>query len=234
MRSTNASDGTLSLRVSFEVGCRPRHGERAGAEPPVRGGGRPAGGGQAVRRDGQEGARLPADARRLYSPNGTFDNNFLSNYANINIVDAHVAHPRRRAGQPVRRQRLRDADVDPARPTRPVERSRCRMSDQRDQGSRAWSSPGGQPRRSSGTGEGTEFTYTVRTKGRLATPGGIRGNVVRPLERRMAPRSGSSDVARRRTRDPALRLGRVASTARRPRSSSIYQLPERQRARGRG
>ena len=37
MKSTNANDGTLTLKVSFEVGLEPRHGQRADAEPRVRG-----------------------------------------------------------------------------------------------------------------------------------------------------------------------------------------------------
>ena len=37
MKSTNANDGTLTLKVSFEVGLEPRHGQRAHAEPRVAG-----------------------------------------------------------------------------------------------------------------------------------------------------------------------------------------------------
>ncbi len=88
MKSTNASDGTLSLRVSFEVGTdldmanvlvQNRLSEAEATLP------------EDVKKFGvtvKKALAFPMMIVDLYSPNGTFDNAFLSNYANINLVDA--------------------------------------------------------------------------------------------------------------------------------------------------
>ncbi len=87
MKSINASDGTLTLRVSFEVGTNLDNANML-----------------TLNRVNQAEAILPTEVKNmgvvtkkslsfplmlvgLQSPNGTFDNFFLSNYANINIVD---------------------------------------------------------------------------------------------------------------------------------------------------
>ncbi len=87
MKSINASDGTLTLRVSFEVGVDLDNSNML-----------------TLNRVNQAEAILPTEVKNmgvvtkkalafplmlvgLQSPNGTFDNYFLSNYANINIVD---------------------------------------------------------------------------------------------------------------------------------------------------
>jgi len=88
MKSINASDGTLTLRVSFQVGVDLDNSNML-----------------TLNRVNQAEAILPNEVKAmgvvtkkalafplmlvgLKSPNGTFDNYFLSNYANINIVDA--------------------------------------------------------------------------------------------------------------------------------------------------
>ena len=88
MKSINASDGTLTLRVSFEVGVDLDNSNML-----------------TLNRVNQAEAILPTEVKNmgvvtkkalafplllvgLQSPKGTFDNYFLSNYANINIVDA--------------------------------------------------------------------------------------------------------------------------------------------------
>jgi len=87
MKSINASDGSLTLRVSFEVGVDLDNSNML-----------------TLNRVNQAEAILPTEVKNmgvvtkkalafplmlvgLQSPKGTFDNYFLSNYANINIVD---------------------------------------------------------------------------------------------------------------------------------------------------
>jgi len=88
MRSVNANDGTMTLRVSFEVETNIDMDNVL-----------------VQNRVNQAEASLPTDVRNygitvkkstsnplilfsLYSPNGSYDDRFLGNYANINIVDA--------------------------------------------------------------------------------------------------------------------------------------------------
>jgi hydrophobic/amphiphilic exporter-1 (mainly G- bacteria), HAE1 family len=87
MKSVNASDGSLSLRIAFEVGTDLDNANML-----------------TVNRVNQATAILPNEVKQfgvvtkkalpfplliisLRSPNGSYDNNFLSNYANINVVD---------------------------------------------------------------------------------------------------------------------------------------------------
>ena len=87
MKSVNASDGSLSLRIAFEVGTDLDNANML-----------------TVNRVNQADAILPTEVKQygvvtkkalpfpllivsLQSPNGSYDNNFLSNYANINVVD---------------------------------------------------------------------------------------------------------------------------------------------------
>jgi HAE1 family hydrophobic/amphiphilic exporter-1 len=87
MKSVNASDGSLSLRIAFEVGTNLDNANML-----------------TVNRVNQAEAVLPNEVKQfgvvtkkalpfplliisLQSPNGSYDNNFLSNYANINVVD---------------------------------------------------------------------------------------------------------------------------------------------------
>jgi len=88
MRSVNANDGTMTLRVSFEVETNIDMNNVL-----------------VQNRVNQADASLPADVRNygitvkkstsnplllfsLFSPGGTFDDRFLGNYANINVIDA--------------------------------------------------------------------------------------------------------------------------------------------------
>ena len=56
MKSTNANDGTLTLKVSVRGRQQPRHGQRPDAEPRVGGDAAAAAVGEELRRRGQEGA----------------------------------------------------------------------------------------------------------------------------------------------------------------------------------
>jgi hydrophobe/amphiphile efflux-1 (HAE1) family protein len=87
MKSTNANDGTLTLKVSFEVGTnldmanvltQNRVSEAMPQLP------------QSVKNYGvavKKALAFPLLVISIKSPNGTYDNNFLSNYATININD---------------------------------------------------------------------------------------------------------------------------------------------------
>lgn len=88
MKSTNANDGTFTLKVSFEVGTdldkanmltQNRLSEAMPALP------------QQVKNNGvsvKKSLAFPLLVISLKSPDGTYDSNFLSNYASINIVDS--------------------------------------------------------------------------------------------------------------------------------------------------
>jgi HAE1 family hydrophobic/amphiphilic exporter-1 len=87
MKSTNANDGTLTLRVSFDVGTnldmanvltQNRVSEAMPQMP------------QSVKNYGvavKKALAFPLLVISIKSPHGTYDNNFLSNYTTININD---------------------------------------------------------------------------------------------------------------------------------------------------
>src|SRR3982751_2409040 len=87
-KSTNANDGTLTLKVSFEVGSN-LDMNNVLTQNRVS---------QAVPQLPQAGKNYAASVKKalafpllviyVKSHNGTYDNNFLSNYATININDA--------------------------------------------------------------------------------------------------------------------------------------------------
>jgi hydrophobic/amphiphilic exporter-1 (mainly G- bacteria), HAE1 family len=87
MKSTNANDGTLTLKVSFEVGSNLdmdnvlTQNKLSEAMPQMP---------QSVKNYGvavKKALAFPLLVISVKSPNGTYDNNFLSNYATININD---------------------------------------------------------------------------------------------------------------------------------------------------
>ena len=87
MKSTNANDGTLSLKVTFDVGTnldmanvltQNRVSEATPALP------------QSVKNNGvsvKKSLAFPLLIVSVKSPNGSYDSNFLSNYSTINITD---------------------------------------------------------------------------------------------------------------------------------------------------
>src|SRR5215468_524355 len=88
MKSTNANDGTLTLKVSFEVGSNLdmnnvlTQNRVSQAQPQMP---------QSVKNYGvsvKKALAFPLLVISIKSPNGTYDNNFLSNYTTININDA--------------------------------------------------------------------------------------------------------------------------------------------------
>src|SRR5712671_1147708 len=88
MKSTNANDGTLTLKVSFEVGSNLdmdnvlTQNRVSQAQPQMP---------QSVKQYGvtvKKSLAFPLMVMSVKSPNGSYDNNFLSNYATINVNDA--------------------------------------------------------------------------------------------------------------------------------------------------
>jgi HAE1 family hydrophobic/amphiphilic exporter-1 len=166
MKSTNANDGTLTLKVTFEVGTdldtanvltQNRVSEAMPSLP------------QAVKNYGvsvKKSLSFPLLVISLSSPNGTYDNNFLSNYASINVVDSLARIPG--VGQV---NLLGGSDYAMRIWLRPDRIAKLAITvpdivnaiNQQNQLSPA-GQIGGAP-----SAPGTEFTYTVRTQGRLLT-----------------------------------------------------------------
>lgn len=164
MKSTNANDGTLTLKVTFEVGTdldianvltQNRLSEAMPSLP------------QAVKNYGvsvKKSLAFPLLVLTLNSPNGTYDNNFLSNYASINVIDALARIPG--VGQVnllggsdyAMRVWLRPDRIAKLGITVP---DIVRAINDQNQLSPA-GQIGGAP-----AAPGTEYTYTVRTQGRL-------------------------------------------------------------------
>src|SRR4029450_693685 len=164
MKSTNANDGTLTLKVSFEVGSnldmanvltQNRVSEATPQLP------------QSVKNYGvavKKALPFPLLVISVKSPNGTYDNNFLSNYATLNINDNIARIPG--VGQInlfggsdyAMRVWLRPDRIANLGITVP---DIVHAIGQQNQLSPA-GEIGGPP-----AAQGTEFTYTVRTQGRL-------------------------------------------------------------------
>ncbi|MCB1007863.1 MAG: multidrug efflux RND transporter permease subunit [Acidobacteria bacterium] len=176
MKSTNSSAGTMDLRVAFEVGSdldisnvlvQNRVSQATATLP------------EEVKRLGvtiKKSLAFPLMLVTLRSPNGSYDNDFLSNYANINVTDA-IARIRG-IGQVtafggsdyamrawVRPDRLSQLGLTIPDLVRAIQQQSV-------------IAPGGQI-----GGEpappGTEMTYTVTTRGRMTTPEEFGGIVVR-------------------------------------------------------
>ena len=117
MKSTNANDGTLTLKVSFEVGsnldmdnvlAQNRVSEATPMLP------------QSVKNYGvavKKALPFPLLIISIKSPKGTYDNNFLSNYATINVNDAIARIPGVGQINLFGGSGLCDARLAPARPS---------------------------------------------------------------------------------------------------------------------
>ena len=164
MKSTNANDGTLTLKVSFEVGSdldmdnvlTQNRVSQAMPQMP-----------QPVKQYGvtvKKSLAFPLMVISVKSPKGSYDNNFLSNYATININDAIARIPG--VGQVTLFGGSDYAMRVWVRPDR-IGRLGLTVPDivnaitQQNQ-----LSPAGQIGGPPAT-PGTEYTYTVRTQGRL-------------------------------------------------------------------
>jgi HAE1 family hydrophobic/amphiphilic exporter-1 len=176
MKSTNANDGTLTLKVSFDVGSDLdmsnvlTQNKLSEAMPQMP---------QSVKNYGvaaKKALAFPLLIISLKSPNGTYDNNFLSNYATININD-NIARI-----QGVGQINLfGGSDYAMRIWLRPDRIARLGLTvpdivnaiNQQNQLSPS-GQIGGPP-----AAAGTEYTYTVRTQGRLLNEDEFGGIIVR-------------------------------------------------------
>src|SRR5215470_8341085 len=164
MKSTNANDGTLTLKVSFEVGSNldmdnvltQNRVSQAMPQMP-----------QSVKNYGvtvKKALAFPLLIISIKSPKGSYDNNFLSNYTTINVNDAIARIPG--VGQInlfggsdyamriwIRPDRIARLGI-----TVPDIANAINAQNQLSPAGQI----GGPP-----AAPGTEFTYTVRTQGRL-------------------------------------------------------------------
>jgi HAE1 family hydrophobic/amphiphilic exporter-1 len=164
MKSTNANDGTLTLKVSFEVGANLdmanvlTQNKVSEATPQMP---------QSVKNYGvavKKALAFPLLVISLKSPNGTYDNNFLSNYATINVNDniariQGVGQINLFGGSDyAMRVWLRPDRISRLGITVPDIANAIQQQNQLSPSGQI----GGAP-----AAAGTEYTYTVRTKGRL-------------------------------------------------------------------
>src|SRR5499426_3728254 len=164
MKSTNANDGTLTLKVSFEVGSNQdmdnvfTQNRVSEAMPQMP---------QSVKNYGvtvKKALAFPLLVISIKSPNGTYDSNFLSNYTTININDAiariaGVGQINLFGGSDyAMRIWLRPDVIGRLGVTVPDIVAAINQQNQLTPAGQI----GGPPAAS-----GTEFTYTVRTRGRL-------------------------------------------------------------------
>src|SRR4051812_36995658 len=164
MKSTNANDGTLTLKVSFEVGSNldmdnvltQNRVSQALPQMP-----------QSVKQYGvtvKKSLAFPLMVVSVKSPNGSYDSSFLSNYTTININDAIARIPG--VGQVTlfggsdyaMRVWLRPDRIGRLGLTVPDIATAISQQNQLSPAGQI----GGPP-----AAPGTEYTYTVRTQGRL-------------------------------------------------------------------
>src|SRR5512144_31624 len=219
MKSTNANDGTLKLEVSFEVGSDLDINNVL-----------------TQNRVSQATPSLPADVKTygvsvkkslsfplllvtLTSPSGAFDSNFLSNYALININDQLARIPG--VGQVtlfggsdyamriwVRPDRLKALGLTVADLVDAVKKQNVLQPA---------GQIGGPP-----APKGTEFTYVVRTQGRLLSPEQFAQIIVRANPDGSVVRLG--DVAR--TELGSVLYNAVGRLNGKPAAApAIYQIP---------
>ena len=178
MNSTNSSDGRMSLDVSFEVGTdldmanvltQNRVSEASASLP------------QEVTRLGvpvKKKLSFPLLVMSLVSPNGTYDEEFLTNYATINIIDElarirGVGLAEVLGGSTseyamriwIRPDQLSKLSLTIPDITRAIQEQNVLVPAGQS---------GGEP-----APPGTEFTYTVQTGGRYETPEEVGKEVVR-------------------------------------------------------
>ena len=164
MKSTNANDGTLTLKVSFEVGSNLdmdnvlTQNRVSQAQPQMP---------QSVKNYGvtvKKALAFPLLVLSIKSPKGTYDNNFLSNYTTININDAiariqGVGQINLFGGSDyAMRVWLRPDRIGRLGLTVPDIINAINQQNQLSPAGQI----GGPP-----AAAGTEYTYTVRTQGRL-------------------------------------------------------------------
>ena len=176
MKSTNANDGTLTLKVSFEVGSNGdmnnvlTQNRVSQATPSLP---------QSVKNYGVEVKKalaFPLLVISIKSPNGTYDSSFLSNYTTININDAiariqGVGQINLFGGSDyAMRVWLRPDVIGRLGLTVPDIANAIATQNQLSPAGQI----GGPP-----AAAGTEYTYTVRTQGRLLSEDEFSNIIVR-------------------------------------------------------
>ena len=176
MKSTNANDGTLTLKVSFEVGSNGdmnnvlTQNRVSQATPSLP---------QSVKNYGVEVKKalaFPLLVISIKSPNGTYDSSFLSNYTTININDAiariqGVGQINLFGGSDyAMRVWLRPDVIGRLGLTVPDIANAIAAQNQLSPAGQI----GGPP-----AAAGTEYTYTVRTQGRLLNEDEFSNIIVR-------------------------------------------------------
>jgi HAE1 family hydrophobic/amphiphilic exporter-1 len=164
MKSTNANDGTLTLKVSFEVGSNLdmdnvlTQNRVSQAQPQMP---------QSVKQYGvtvKKSLAFPLMVISVKSPKGTYDSSFLSNYTTININDAIARIPGVGSvtlfggSDYAMRVWLRPDRIGRLGITVPDIANAIAQQNQLSPAGQI----GGPP-----AAQGTEYTYTVRTQGRL-------------------------------------------------------------------
>jgi hydrophobe/amphiphile efflux-1 (HAE1) family protein len=219
MKSTNANDGTLTLKVSFEVGSNLdmdnvlTQNRVSQAQPQMP---------QSVKNYGvtvKKALAFPLLVLSIKSPNGTYDSSFLANYTTINITDAISRIPG--VGQVnlfggsdyAMRVWLRPDVIGRLGITIPDIVTAINQQNQLSPAGQI----GGPP-----AAAGTEYTYTVRTQGRLLNEQEFGNIIVRTT-------SGGAEV---RLKDVArLELGTMLYNAVGRHNSkpaaviAVYQIP---------
>ena len=208
MKSTNANDGTLALKVSFDVGTnldmanvltQNRVSEAMPQLP------------QSVKNYGvavKKALPFPLLIISIKSPNGTYDNNFLSNYASINVNDniariQGVGQINLFGGSDyAMRVWLRPDRIAKLGLTVPDIVTAINQQNQLTPAGQI----GGPP-----AVPGTEYTYTVKTQGRLLDESEFGNIVVRsnPDGSQVLPAGRGPD----RARDDAVQLDRPPQRA---------------------
>jgi HAE1 family hydrophobic/amphiphilic exporter-1 len=164
MKSTNANDGTLTLKVSFEVGSNLdmdnvlTQNRVSQAQPQMP---------QSVKQYGvtvKKSLAFPLMVVSVKSPKGSYDSSFLSNYTTININDAIARIPGVGSvtlfggSDYAMRVWLRPDRIGRLGITVPDIANAISQQNQLSPAGQI----GGPP-----AAQGTEYTYTVRTQGRL-------------------------------------------------------------------
>jgi len=166
MISTNANNGQLTLRVTFDVATDPNIDQvlsqlrvsQASSQLPTE-----------VNAYGvtiQKSPAAPLMLVALYSPKGTYDNIFLANYAYINLIDPLVRSPGISninvfgAGQYAMRLWVKPDQLAKLGITVPEIIAAIRAQNAPNPGGQIGAEP---------VPSGQDFTYAVRTQGRLIT-----------------------------------------------------------------
>ena len=155
MSSNSSSNGVVEIQVTFDIGTNVDqaalnvNNRVKQAEPRLP---------QEVRRQGvtvEKGSSSFLQVLAFYSPDGTFDDLYISNYVTLNVLDSIKRIPGHDQRADLRRQGLRDAHLAAARPHDAVEAHHGRSDPRAERAERAVRRGQGRPgadRRPAGAG----------------------------------------------------------------------------------